>query len=152
MQHIRNDPVLGCDFSAYFAYLESVRERMPDTLYAFAADERNYDLTSHSSLHDAWLENIKVDEIATGARQENRSVQIRACYLGPFHDVRIDLIYRGVTAYSLQTPTAAGGHGDLLIHEIRAVEDSLFEHELVFASSAAHVIRFRDLEHTIQPI
>jgi hypothetical protein len=93
---------------------------------AFASDPRHFDLSSPSSLHDAWLETLTVREVASGERQEIRRMEVSLCLLGPAHDRRIHLHYTGVTCYSFTAPPCQreaarehAGHGDLFTHEIR---------------------------------
>src|SRR4051812_41651335 len=100
MKHILGKQPGEIDFGRYLAYVESIRERLQPDIYAFASDSRYFDLTSHTSLHDAWLESLSVQEVASGVRHEMRRVEISLCLLGPFHDRRIHLHYTGVSRYS----------------------------------------------------
>jgi len=91
MDHILNSETEGIDFTRYSAYVESIRHKLPPHVYSFASDSRYFDLTSHSSLHDAWLETFAVQEVASGERREIRRLEIAISLLGPFHDRRIHL-------------------------------------------------------------
>jgi len=66
MEYILNNRPGEIDYSPYLAYVESIREQLPPHVYAFASDIRYFDLESHSSLHDSWLESFTVREVATG--------------------------------------------------------------------------------------
>src|SRR5690606_7191039 len=99
MRYILNNKTDGIDFGRYAAYLESVQGLMPPHVYKFASDSKHFDLSSRNSLHDAWLEEVSVRELATGDRHEVRRAEIEMRLLGPFHDRRIHLLYEGVVSY-----------------------------------------------------
>lgn len=60
MQYILNDQSEGIDFGRYLAYWESVRDRLPAHIYAFASNSDHFKLRSRNSLHDARLEDSAV--------------------------------------------------------------------------------------------
>lgn len=159
MQFIVEDPDGGWNLQPYFEYLLRVKHRLPPEVFAFAADSRNYDLTSHQSLHDAWLENLSISEPATGERSEVRGIQIDCRLLGPYHDFDICLSYRGVRDYNLVSPAAIDGppsigigHGDLLMHEVRlADDDRAITHELHFSRGSVLQITCATFSHSVRP-
>lgn len=156
MKHIIDLEAGGWSLDNYFIYLEGVKEKFPVEVFEFAADSRNYDLTSHQSLHDAWLESLKISEPASGLRGEVREIQIDCQFLGPYHDSFINLRYSGVSSFSLLTPGSVEGgaskigHGDLLMHEITISEDQM-SHELIFSRGSIFRIAFTGLQHWIEP-
>jgi hypothetical protein len=154
MKYIRFDGQAGWDHTAYWAYLDSVRAKMPDPLYRFASNPANRDLTSSTSLHDAWLERFVISEVADPRTPKHRSLRMETSYLGPRHDVTIHITYGRVGAYDLRNPEGyrsppsfETGHGDLLVHELRLGNEDSFEHELVFSRGSVFVVQFRDFEH-----
>src|SRR5215813_2251944 len=113
----------GGDYGPYMRYLETVKHIMPADLFAFAVNSDNYDLYSPNSLHDAWLEEWNIVEVALPNERSKRMIEIRACFLGPQHDRHIRLTYKNVGHYTMHSPeefesppTGRAGHGDLLIH------------------------------------
>ena len=125
MEHIITRTPGEIDCLRYRAYVDSIRDQLPAHVYAFASNMGHFDLTSHSSLHDAWLESLTVREAATGERNEIRRLEIHLCLLGPFHDRRIHLRYTGVARYRFDTPAKYGesryehtAHGDLFTHDV----------------------------------
>ena len=154
MKHITYDEGGGWNLRPYFAYLETVRTQMSEALYAFAAKVEHYDLSSPTSLHDAWLEQLVIRDPIGG------KLEIAATYLAPFHDRQIHLTYRSVLGYSFVAPQGMfgmppmqSGHGDLLMHEVRMSGGAAsFEHELVFSKGAILVVQFEDFEHRIEVI
>lgn len=158
MEHILSKPG-EIDYGRYHAYVESIRDKLPAHVYAFASDVRYFDLTSHSSLHDSWLEDLTVREVGEGERHEIRRLEVAIRLLGPFHDVRIHLRYSGVTRYSFVTPARYGhpryahtAHGDLFTHEIRLGHDGLLVHELLFERDSTFLIECADLRHSEEAI
>ena len=159
MEHIVNSQTEGIDFTRYSAYIASIQHKLPPHVYSFASDPRHFDLSSHSSLHDAWLETLTVREAASGERHEVRRMEVTLCLLGPFHDRRIHLHYTGVTRYSFTAPSRFGesryehtAHGDLLTHEIRLGHDGLLVHELLFERDATLLIECSDIRHSEESI
>ncbi len=153
MEHIINSRIDKIDFDRYLKYVDSVRSKLPAHVYAFASDPHHFDLSSHSSLHDAWLETCNVRERASGERNQVRRLEIEITLLGPFHDRRIYLSYKGVTRYSFDVPTRDGklenkGHGDLHTHEIRLSPEGLIIHELMFERGATFLIECSDIQHS----
>ena len=159
MEHIINPEIEGIDFTRYSTYIASIRDKIPPHVYSFASDPCYFDLSSHSSLHDAWLESLTVRELASGASKEIRRMEVDISLLGPFHDRRIHLHYTGVTRYTFGAPPQYGeprfehtAHGDLLTHEIRLGHDGLIIHELLFESGATFLIECSDLIHSEEMI
>jgi hypothetical protein len=159
MEHIINSQTGAIDFTRYSAYVESIRHKLPAHVYAFASDPRYFDLTSRSSLHDAWLESLSIREAATGERHEIRHMEIAISLLAPFHDHRIHLHYSGVSRYSFEAPPRYGelryehtAHGDLFTHEIRLGHDGLLVHELSFERDATFLIECSDIRHSEEVI
>jgi hypothetical protein len=152
MKFIVHTDEQGWQLDDYFEYLQEIRNKIPPHVFAFAADSRHYDLTSHESLHDSWLEYFCVKEAGSGERRQIREIQIEACFFGPFHDLNIFIRYVGVEAFSLVTPEqfagppmSAVGHGDLLMHELRLESTGSLVHELLFSRGSVFQIRFRDM-------
>lgn len=159
MEYIINSETEGIDWTRYSRYVESVRGRLPPHVLAFASDSRHFDLSSHSSLHDAWLESFTVRECASGTRREQRRMEIAISLLGPFHDRRIHLSYTGVARYTCSAPPRYGelryahvAHGDLFTHEIRLGHDGLLVHELLFERDATFLIECADIRHSEEMI
>lgn len=152
MKYIQKLSGGGWDLTAYFTHLNASRGKMPAEALAFALDQRNYDLTSHQSLHDAWLEWFLVSEPATGARSETRCIQIECRLLGPYHDHYIELKYVDVQEYKVIAGRAMAnplvGHGDLLMHEMRS-ERSYVTHEMIFSGGAIVEITFGSFSHRL---
>jgi hypothetical protein len=155
MEYIANSQTEGINYARYAVYVEYIREQLPPHIYDFASNPCYFDLTSRSSLHDAWLESTIVKEVANGERHEIRRMEISICLLGPFHDRRIHLHYTGVTRYLLAAPPRYGekkyektAHGNLLTHEIRLGQDGLLVHELLFERGATTLIECVDFRHS----
>ncbi len=157
MRYILDELGGPVEYGRYTAYLATIRHRLPANVYEFASSPANFELGSHSSLHDAWLESFSITEPAGGERNELRSIDIRSSYLGPFHDKRILINYIDVVSYSIQTPPGfrlppsyRTGHGDLITHEIRLQDDDLMIHELLFSRGSVFEICFTRFEHEIR--
>lgn len=157
MEFINSEPGY-IDFNRYARYVESIRDRLPAHIYAFASDQRFFNFTSHSSLHDAWLESLTVREAASGERDEIRRLEIEIILLGPFHDLRTRLLYTGVTHYSAFAPAKPEhpryehtAHGNLFTHEVRLGESGGLIHEIIFERDATILIECADIRHSEEP-
>ena len=64
LKYIHYGPA-GWEFDPYFNYVELIKTELPQALYEFASDYDNYNLTSHTSLHDAWLEELSIRDSST---------------------------------------------------------------------------------------
>ena len=159
MEYIVNAETEGIDFTRYFPYITSLRDLIPAHVYSFASDSRYFDLTSHSSLHDSWLESLTIREVASGERREIRRAEITITLLAPFHDRLIHLYYSGVAHYSFAAPPHSKqvkfdrtAHGDLYTHEVRLGDDGLLIHELLFENGSTFLIECSDIRHSEEMI
>jgi hypothetical protein len=132
----------------YFEYLGTIRERLAPHVVAFALPAERYSLDSPHSLHDAWLESLIIEELASGARGEQRNLRIAIRLLGAYHDRYHELNYMGVRRYRIEVGAAQGGHSELLVHELRIGDAGLLGHELLFASGAVIDLECEDLRYT----
>ncbi|MGD9562836.1 MAG: hypothetical protein AB7F88_11405 [Pyrinomonadaceae bacterium] len=137
----------GYDRDAYVSYLESIRDRLPEHVMQFASDPDLF----YRSFHDSWLDYLNIVEVAAGERMEERSTEIEVRLLGPFHDRRVFIRYKGVIEYQFRADNVEKGHGDLLLHEVHLGDDSELIHELEFDRHRTMVIRCRDLIHWEDP-
>ena len=160
MQHLIefNEKGWKFDFENYFKKIHDIKKHLSDSVFTFASAIENYDSSSHHSLHDAWLESLKITELAKGSRSENRSINIEIDFLGAYHDLHILLKYENVSSYNLQKnnnpilpPFVCIGHGDLLVHEF-SIDEPNFVHELLFSSGAILKIACEKFSTSIVPI
>jgi hypothetical protein len=149
--------LLKSRFADYRKYLESVREKLPLSAYEFAVAEWHYNSERHECPHDAWVESLVVSEPFSGERREKRSLEIRVRLLGAFHDGYIDLRYKSVQSYSLETPAEFKmlplnvGHGDWLKDEIRLSESGSVLHEVEFSRGSKWLIECEDIVYRWSP-
>jgi hypothetical protein len=127
----------GWHLTRYLEYLERIKERLPPGAQGFMFAEGRYDISNPKCPHDSWLECMRIVESGVGDRNELRTLEINARFLGAFHDGWIDLSYKGVTSYSLglkrmQREKAMIGHGDWMIDELVLNEDGSICHEILF--------------------
>jgi hypothetical protein len=153
VEYILNTDTCGIDSRRYKQYVDSIRDALPEHVYAFASNEAYFNLASHSSLHDTWLEELTLKEISQTGR--DRVVQIHLSLLGPFHDRKIHLHYIDVSQYSLAAHPEYEEqryqrvfHGDLITHGVRLGRDGRFVHELLFKSDATFLIECADIRHS----
>lgn len=158
MRYILNDQSDSIDFDRYLAYLDTVRSRIPQPVFAFASNPQHFDLRSPDSLHDAWLEEVVVREIATGERREVRRAQIEMTLLGQFHDRRIHLLYEAVESYRWEMPASGApryehtAHGDLYTHEICVAANGRLTHEILFERNSTFFVECGSIKHWQTPI
>jgi hypothetical protein len=146
VEYILSERVI--DFEAYNLYLDTIRDRLPPHVAAFAANERHFSLDAPETLHDAWLMELAVREPATGERQQHRATEIEVRLLGPFHDRVHVLLYTGVRHYEVVGRSVADGHSDLYTHEVRLASDGLgLIHEYLFVTESRLLIECADFTH-----
>ena len=152
MKHLQRDASGAWQFDPYFAYLATIRERLAEHVYAFAADWAHYALDSPRSLHDAWLEELVLTEAAPSKSPQDRPTQLTLRLLGPMHDRVHVLQYYRVLGYRLEAGMTARGHGDVLVHEVRLNELGVLVHEILFAAGARIVIECADIQYEEHPL
>ena len=140
-------------WSAYCAYLESVKGQLPQSAYDFAVASWHYDFGDHRSPHDGWLESLIISEPTSGERKEIRSIEIVARLFAAYHDGYIELKYFGVESYSLVFDTRDGsGHGDWLYYEIRLSEQGRVLHEVEWSKGGLWLIECSDVTYKWLPL
>lgn len=140
-------------WSAYCAYLESVKGHLPQSAYAFAVASWHYNSEDHRSPHDGWLESLIISEPPFGERKEDRSIEIAARMLAAYHDGHIELKYSRVRSYSLVSGSKSeAGHGDWLFDEIRLSEQGGVLHEVEWSGGGSWLIECGDVSYTWMPV
>lgn len=134
-------------FRAYFAYLESVQDRLPAAAFALAKSPWYYDPGDHRCPHDAWLESATIEETGSGARREQRAATLRLLLLGAYHDGHIQYDYSGLLRYDLQGGELVRGHGDWRYDEIRVGSNGQIIHEIEWANGAHWLIECQDVRY-----
>lgn len=149
---------ITASFDAYRAYLNSVRDKLPDSAFSFASAAWHYDAQDSRCPHDSWVEELIVNEPSSGEQSERRGLEIRLRLLGAYHDGHIELTYPNVLGYSLMKPGqhhAPGrqhGHGDWLIDEVRLSEQGGVLHEIAFSHGSHWQIECDDIEYRWLPL
>lgn len=145
LKHIYVDERKATCFDRYFSYIESVKNEFPVDLYAFASDFSRYELNGPKTLHDAWLEEVK---ISTRYAHDSNVIaasevvlRLRQAFEGA-----ITVAYSGVQAFEYRNvpdrwPDRAM---DLLVHEFSVESDGLYSHTLVFDQGVVMKVLFRD--------
>jgi hypothetical protein len=143
----------GYRVDKYLEYLSGMMNIMPAVAHDFASAPWHYDLTHHQCPHDSWVESLEILELGKGKRKEVRLVDIHATFLGAFHDLRFEIIYRDVCTYSFALASsrrgmATIGHGDWMIDEL-IYEDGRFSHEIIFSDSGRWSIQCADFSYRL---
>ena len=131
-----SEDVVGL-FRAYQEYLVANRERFPRSAFALATSEWYSDFRDPRCPHDAWLEQVRIEEPATGERQEVRQIAIRVRLLGAYHDGYIELYCPAVSRYALDVYERAGGHRDWRYDEFRVTDAGRLIHEIEWWGAVA---------------
>ena len=156
MQFIHPPGSSSIEWSKYRAYLEGVRDRIPAEIYKFASDSRYFGLDSPQSLHDSWFISLCIYENRALSAPTNPEVRAYLRLLGREGDRTIVLEYSGVSFYHVEGTRNTLNysdtfHGDLYTHEVRVVESSQIEHEILFRSDSVILIRCATFTHREEP-
>ena len=147
MKLIYKDETGAITFDKYFSYIESIEGKLPEAVYNYAIEYEHYNLSSNTSLHDAWLECCEVKEAASGTRHEIRKTEVSVNFLGPFHDKRLKFVYKNVSQYRVEATSCEKGMGDLNIHELSLNEDNSITHEFYFINGSVTSVTFNEFEY-----
>jgi hypothetical protein len=129
------------------AYYEREKAQIPLGAAEFAFAPWRYDVTDHRCPHDAWIQEVRIFDLADGS-EHLRSSEIEVVLLGPFHDLTLRFKYLGVLGYSFEAAPQLKlrGHGDWLYDEIHPMNDGI-EHHVEF-ERALFSISAKDLRYT----
>ncbi|WAU72229.1 MULTISPECIES: hypothetical protein [unclassified Acinetobacter] len=137
-------------FGQYKAYLTQHKNIFPSKAYSLATSEWYGNFNDPRCPHDAWLENIKIEERNSGDRQENRYITITIRLLGAYHDGFIELIYPQVFNYQLNCNHGIQGHRDWRYDELRINDQGHLIHEIEWYDlneSSRWLIEASDIEY-----
>ena len=130
--------------------LQAIASHLPAGAKSFALSNWHYDPTHHQCPHDAWLDSLVVEELASGERQQIRKIRIILTLLGAYHDGRIQLSYEDVVRYSFEKPPSGNAHGDWLIDEVQLSPEGLAVHDIQFEKGRLR-IECRDFTYSWTP-
>ena len=134
MRFIRKDERGWWQLDDYLDFLSGNAERFPPGAREFALAGWHYDFKHVQCPHDSWLEEFTIKENSSSERNQIRLVEIRARFLGAYHNGYFDLIYEGVSSYSSKFSSiergSNRGHGDWIIDEIIMPNSSMVHHEI----------------------
>jgi len=123
------------EFEAYRTYLESIKDKIPQSAYEFASADWHYNIRDARCPHDAWLDEIKFGEVKKAEKFEIHPIEIYVKLLGAYHNGHIVIIYKNIHAYSFNSKRISEHkgdffHGDWLDDRIRLSENGLVLHEI----------------------
>jgi hypothetical protein len=142
---------MTANFARYRAFLAEVQGRLPTSVHTLATADWYYDTRDSRCPHDAWLEQITIEEPASGERREQRSLSIHVRLFGAYHDGFIQFRYSGVNSYNLALSRGREGHSDWLFDEFRLSEHGLVLHEIEWAADGHWLIEASDVNFSWHP-
>lgn len=104
--------------------------RFPPGARSLATSNWYFSFDDHRAPHDAWLLSVVFEEIAAGARHDERAVSLRLRLRGAYHDHELEFCYPKVFAYTFQGRAVAFGHGDWRYDEFRLDQAGHSVHEI----------------------
>jgi hypothetical protein len=145
-------------FARYQEYLTSVRGQFPARAYALATSDWYFNFNDHRAPHDAWLEQVSIDETRNPQGESPRlSITIRL--LGAYHDGWIEFRYDDVSRYRIELAPGdrdrGAGHRDWRHDEFRLAPGSRVEHEIEWwggQSTGTWLIEASDVEYRWIPM
>lgn len=152
----RDPETVSAAFRRYRDYLASHAEAFPRGAYSLATTDWYFDPKDRRCPHDSWLEQVSISESASVDAGGRRQTDILVRLLGAYHDGVIELLYTGVVAYTLTSPSAGRGLGDWLYDEFRLSPTGRAVHEIEWlgfprSEGARWVIEASDVEYRWLP-
>ncbi len=141
-------------FKRYQKYLVKEKERFPASAYSLATSDWYFGFSDHRAPHDAWLESVTLNEVASGKRNEVRHSTLTIRLLGAYHDGFIELTYPKVYSYNFASGDVTTGHRDWRYDELRLDKSGRLVHEIEWCGmrDTAHwLIVASDVEHRWSP-
>ena len=140
----------------YEQYLKSNEARFPQGAYELATSDWYFGFKDHRAPHEAWLQEVRLEEIAEGERGEARTTALRIRLLGAYHDMWLEFFYPQVYSYTLSGPATHRGHGDWRYDEFRLSEGGHLLHEIEWAGRPSvpggrWIIEASDVRFTYEP-
>lgn len=127
----RDIELIGKMHEAHREYIESIRENIPENVYAYAVSEDRFTLSGANGVHDSWLLEVAFFP------------KLKIILLGPFWDRTIEFSYDGVISFALEkNNNEMRGDtllGDFLVDDI-TLEDGFLLHEIRFSKGSLRVL------------
>jgi hypothetical protein len=141
LKHIYTDENRINRFDKYFSYIDSIKAHLPESLYLFASDVSRYELSNRKSLHDAWIEEITIQNQYVENSIESKIYLKLVLASG----AGVSICYAGVQGHEIHGipsmwPDKAT---DLLTHEVSLEPNGLYSHALVFDRDVYFKVFFR---------
>lgn len=145
-------------FDAYYLYLDSVKNELPENTYNFAVNDWHYNFEDYKCPHDSWIENFLIKE-KTDATQ-SKSVDMELRLLGAYHNGNIIINYLEVSSYKLEwnffqekkTDSKKLWHGDWMIDEISLSDSGKVIHEIEFRFDGYWIIECKEVNYRMDSI
>jgi hypothetical protein len=141
-------------FRDYRQYLAANQRRFPPSAFSLATSSWYFDPHDHRCPHDAWLQELRIEEPASGERLERRTVALRVLLFGAYHDGQIELYYPRVFRYELSLDDGEHGHRDWRFDEFRVDDEGYLVHEIEWAGPTATgrwLVEASDIEFLWRP-
>jgi hypothetical protein len=101
MYIVRKDGSFGQRLAEYSKYLDSVRDKFPKGVLDLATAPWRYNHEDHRELRDSSVQQVQINEVHCGPRQEVRRIEIVVLLFGAYHDGYSELRYQDIEAYCL---------------------------------------------------
>lgn len=126
----------------YYEHIASLKGRFPISAHELASSRWYYESQDHRCPHDAWLENLAIQEISYQDDKEIRRIEITVKLPGAYHDGYIEFHYPDVKSFSLSGTfhdlpggSKNRGHRDWLYDEFRLSNHGWVCHEIEWENS-----------------
>jgi hypothetical protein len=145
-------------FDGYYAYLESVKNKLPLNTYEFAVSDWHYNFEDPRSPHDAWIEKFLMVE--KSGEPQTKSVDMELQLLGAYHNGNIVINYSEVSSYKIEwnffqeqeINSKKPWHGDWIIDEISLSDSGKVIHEIEFRFDGHWIIECQEINYNWLPI
>ncbi|WP_120430455.1 hypothetical protein [Acinetobacter baylyi] len=133
----------------YYAYLDSIRPHITQSVYNYAIADWHYDANIHYSPHDAILKRINM--IYNG----KNALDLKITLIGSYQDYILDFSYQNVISYSIDCipelektyDKSMSIHGTFLWDSIEYDQkNKLTKHYIVFSSDTKIVISCKSFD------
>lgn len=136
-------------FDKYFCYLDNIRDEIDPYIYDFFSDEKKYQLRGQETLHDSWIQDLKIFRDLKNEEIVSSNIEL-SLLLATWDNV---LILNYNDAFFEKIPFEIFDHqyakNDLLVHELQWCKHmKRYRHIICFNNDIDLIINFSSLRYS----
>ena len=131
--------------------MKSLKHRVSEATYEFAASPWRFDASDSRCPHDSWLKDLIITSNPQEKIPENVSTRVFVRLLGAYHDGFIEITYEDVFDYSISPLNMLLNKDDWLEDQIKLLDSGRVRNTINWASGKIWTIECSEIQYKWKP-